>query len=97
MALQLGALRAALIEAGASHEKADRAAEELAGYEDHFAKLDLRMEELRGGVQSEFAKLRGEMQSEFAKLRGEMGTLRWMLGTVIALILGVLARLLFIH
>jgi hypothetical protein len=31
--LQLGALRDALIDAGASPEKADRAAEELAGYE----------------------------------------------------------------
>lgn len=33
MALQLGALREALIEAGASQEKAEKAAEELAGYE----------------------------------------------------------------
>ena len=33
MALQLGALRDALIDAGAKQEKADKAAEELAGYE----------------------------------------------------------------
>ena len=33
MALQLGALREALIDAGASPEKADRASEELAGYD----------------------------------------------------------------
>ena len=33
MASQLGALREALIDAGASPEKAERAAEELAGYE----------------------------------------------------------------
>jgi hypothetical protein len=33
MALQLGALREALIEAGASQEKADKASEELAGYD----------------------------------------------------------------
>ena len=33
MALQLGALREALIEAGASAEKADKASEELAGYD----------------------------------------------------------------
>jgi len=32
MALQLGALRAALIDAGASVEKADKAAEEVAGW-----------------------------------------------------------------
>jgi hypothetical protein len=33
MALQLGALREALIEAGASQEKADKASEEIAGYD----------------------------------------------------------------
>jgi hypothetical protein len=37
MALQLGALRDALIEAGASVEKAEKAAEELAAYENRFA------------------------------------------------------------
>lgn len=45
MALQLGALRDALIEAGASTDKAAKAAEELAGYEREFAdiKTDLRV------------------------------------------------------
>ena len=37
MALQLGALRDALIDAGASEDKAQRAAEELAGYQSEFA------------------------------------------------------------
>jgi hypothetical protein len=37
MALQLGALRDALIDAGAKPEKADKAAEELAGYENRLA------------------------------------------------------------
>ena len=45
MALQLGSLRDALIEAGASEEKASKAAEELAGYEREFADIkgDLRV------------------------------------------------------
>jgi hypothetical protein len=43
MALQLGALRDALIEAGATVEKADRAAEELAGYEGRLASIDTRL------------------------------------------------------
>jgi hypothetical protein len=45
MALQLGALRDALIEAGASDAKAQKAAEELAGYERDFSdiKSDLRV------------------------------------------------------
>jgi hypothetical protein len=40
MALQPGALRTALIAAGASTEKADRASEEVAGYENLPASLE---------------------------------------------------------
>ena len=43
MALQLGALRDALIDAGAAIEKADKAAEELAGYENRPASIDSRL------------------------------------------------------
>jgi hypothetical protein len=43
MALQLGALRDALIDAGAKPEKADKAAEELAGYENRLAGIDARL------------------------------------------------------
>jgi hypothetical protein len=43
MALQLGALRDALISAGAPTEKADKAAEELAGYETRLASIDMRL------------------------------------------------------
>jgi len=43
MALQLGALREALIDAGASEEKAKAAAEELAGYDNRLAAIDTRL------------------------------------------------------
>lgn len=43
MALMLGALRDALIDAGAKPDKADRAAEELAGYENRLASVDTRL------------------------------------------------------
>jgi hypothetical protein len=43
MALQLGALRDALIDAGAKAEKADKAAEELAGYESRLAGVDAKL------------------------------------------------------
>jgi hypothetical protein len=43
MALQLGALRDALIEAGATVEKADKAAEELASYDSRLASIDTRL------------------------------------------------------
>ena len=43
MAMQLGALRTALLDAGASEEKADRAAEEIAGYDNRLAGIDTRL------------------------------------------------------
>ena len=46
MALQLGALRDALVDAGATAEKANKAAEELAGYENRLAGIDTRLSAL---------------------------------------------------
>ena len=46
MALQLGALREALIDAGASVEKADKAAEEVASYENRLAGIETELVKL---------------------------------------------------
>ena len=43
MALQLGALRDALIDAGAKPDKADKASEELAGYDNRLTAIDSRL------------------------------------------------------
>lgn len=43
MALQLGALRDALLSAGTPADKADKAAEELAGYENRLAGIETRL------------------------------------------------------
>jgi hypothetical protein len=43
MALQRGAIREALLSAGAPSEKADKTAEELAGYEHRLATIELRL------------------------------------------------------
>jgi len=48
MALQLGALREALEDAGADTAKAQKAAEEVAAYENRLGSLDTRMERLEG-------------------------------------------------
>ena len=45
MALQRGAIREALLSAGAPSEKADKTAEELAGYENRLATIELRLNE----------------------------------------------------
>lgn len=50
MALQLGALREALIDAGASPEKANRAAEEVASYENRLAGVETKLVALDGKV-----------------------------------------------
>jgi hypothetical protein len=43
MALQLGALRDALLDAGASPDKADKASEELAAYENRLSGIEGRL------------------------------------------------------
>ena len=50
MALQLGALREALVEARASNEKSQRAAEELAAYENRLGSIDVKLERLEGKI-----------------------------------------------
>jgi len=49
MALQLGALRDAPIDAGADAEKANKAAEELAGYEREFADIKSELRAVKWG------------------------------------------------
>ena len=53
----------AFVVAGVPEEQAQKAAEELAGYESRFGSMDGRL----------------------AKIEGELATLRWMVGTNIAL------------
>ncbi len=50
MALQLGALRSALLDAGAAPDKADKAAEEVAGYEREFTAIRADMADLRSDM-----------------------------------------------
>ena len=50
MALQLGSLREALIEGGTSPEKAGKAAEEVAGYENRLAGIETKLVALDGKV-----------------------------------------------
>ena len=69
MALQLGALRSALVEAGASEDKAARAAEELAGYENKFGSVDARF---------------GAMDTRFERLEGKITLVQALLGILIA-------------
>ena len=92
MAIQLGALRDALVEAGASPATAGRASEELASYNAEFTSI-------RDDMRSGFAKVDGgfaKVDQELTRLRGEINLLRWMIGTNSALCVAILLRL-FIH
>lgn len=55
MALQLGAIRDALISAGAPVDKADKAAEELAGYENRLSGIEARLTVLTWMVGAQLA------------------------------------------
>lgn len=79
MALQLGALRAALIDAGARSEAADAAAEEAAGHQMKFDSLQSKVDTGFSDARAEFIKFRAEMtagfnetRAEFVKVRAEM-------------------------
>ncbi len=73
MALQLGALRNALIEAGATQATADKAAEEVAGYEREFSSLHTEMERNRAEFALEFVSFRADVAREFSAVRSELG------------------------
>lgn len=97
----------ALMSAGADEEKARRAAETLATSDAErkrqFAdlrednqKMRTEMAELRGETKSQMVALRGELKAEIAALRGELTLIKWMMGVVIAIGVGVFIRVLFL-
>ena len=78
MALQLGALREALIEAGASPDKAAKAAEELAGYDSRLARIETRLELLTwmvGGVYAVLVVLGAPTLWLLLRVAGKVGAL----------------------
>ncbi len=78
MALQLGALRDALIEAGASHATADRASEEVATYNTRLAGMETRLAVLTwmaGAVIGLTLLVLGNVIALWAKLRDISGQL----------------------
>jgi hypothetical protein len=90
----------ALIEAGASQEKARAASRAVADMEGHFAKIEKGLSELRSDVGHEILAFRSHVDHEITALRSDMnqgftdirGTLRlhnWMLGTGLALLIAV--------
>ncbi len=69
----------ALLAAGSPEDKARKAAEAVAGYEDRFTTIDQRL-----------AKMEGDFNQRFARIEGELKLLSWMLGFNLAATVGVL-------
>jgi hypothetical protein len=74
MALQLGALRTALLEAGATQDNAERAAEEVAGYDSRLAASDTKVAVLMVMVGGLYA-LTGPMFWLLWKVAAKVGAL----------------------
>jgi hypothetical protein len=73
----------ALLAAGSPEDKARKAAEAVAGYENRFTAIDQRL-----------AKMEGDFNQRFAKIEGDIKLLTWMVGFNIATTIGVFFMLL---
>jgi hypothetical protein len=83
MPAMLSKLYHALLDAGVDDATATAAAEEAAQSDQRFSALELKM-----------TQMQGTMDARFAEIKGELSWLKWMVGTLIVLTLGVLWRLL---
>ena len=97
MALQLGALRDALIDAGAKPEIAGKAAEELAAYDDQFEALARVISERFAEVDRRFAGQDTRLVLLEERMEAGFQRLTWMTATLILLVVGMISRLLFVH
>jgi hypothetical protein len=73
----------ALLAAGSPEDKARKAAEAIAGYENRFTTIDQRL-----------ARMEGDFNQRFAKIEGELKLLTWMVGFNLAATVGVFFMLL---
>ena len=80
MALMMGQLYDPLRAGSVPNDKARAAAEEVTNYEGELSKLCLEMSELRL-----------EMSDRLNRVEGELRLHRWMIGFLIAVVLGVFA------
>jgi hypothetical protein len=73
----------ALVAAGSPEDKARKAAEAIAGYEDRF-----------GAIEQRLIKMDGDIRQRFAKIEGEIRLLSWMIGFNLAGTVGIIFMLL---
>ena len=73
----------ALLAAGSPEDKARKAAEAIAGYDNRFI-----------GIEQRLITMEGEFNQRFAKIEGEIRLLSWMIGFNLAATVGVIFMLL---
>jgi hypothetical protein len=95
----------ALLSAGSPEDKARKAAEAVAEYENQFSTIDQRLVRIEGELNQRFTKFEGELNQRFvrfegqfnqhfAKIEGDIKLLSWMLGFNLAATVGVFFMLL---
>jgi hypothetical protein len=84
----------ALVAAGSPEDKARKAAEAIAGYEDRFGAIEQRLIKMEGDISQRFTKIEGDIKQRFAKVEGEIRLLSWMLGFNLAGTVGIIFMLL---
>ena len=73
----------ALVAAGSPEEKARKAAEAIAGYEDRF-----------GAIEQRLVQFQGDVNQRFAEMDGKVRLLSWMIGFNLAGTVGIIFMLL---
>lgn len=81
----------ALLEAGASQEKARKAAENLAAYDSRFGKIERDTATNSGKVEQRMSRT----DIELAAIRSELTLLKWMTGFVLVGVSTLIVRALF--
>ena len=95
MAMQMGALRAALLNPG-DPEMATAAAEEMADQQREFFAIRVELRENVTGLEVRVAAVLAEMNERFARVDGKLALHSWMLASIFALLLAVALKI-FLH
>ena len=80
----------ALVAAGSPEDKARKAAEAIAGYDNQFVAIENRLIKMEGDISQRFA----EVYQRFAKVEGDIRLLSWMIGFNLAGTVGIIFMLL---
>ncbi|WP_347274583.1 hypothetical protein [Candidatus Kuenenia sp.] len=75
-------------EAGVSEEKARAAASAIADFSGRFDRIDSELKDLKGEIKN----TRTDLEADIKILRAEINVIKWMIGFVIAGIIGMLIK-----